>query len=235
MSSNQIVDANGAIHSGQDGRFTGHIQQEGDADQVLPGAELFDPLLKAAQTGNLDGMLAAWDTPEGWEERTPVWEDNERVTEQIIDVGDLLPGLGKDVFVVEEVCGETTCIDVMVPLDGHGADTYLTRSIPMEQFDPGEDAEPGLDVARHYLTVLTGARNELDASRAALTEPKPPLSQEDWDTLQGMFTDARVGWDSFDETKSDFGDYSEEDVAAEKESRARQRELMDRLTALLGS
>lgn len=35
MSSQQIVDANGAIHSGQDGRFTGRVQSEGEPDNVL--------------------------------------------------------------------------------------------------------------------------------------------------------------------------------------------------------
>ena len=38
------VDANGAIHSGTTGRFTGRIQSEGNADEVLPvPAELVAP------------------------------------------------------------------------------------------------------------------------------------------------------------------------------------------------
>lgn len=33
---NDIVDHNGALHSGDSGRFTGHLQSEGDADNILP-------------------------------------------------------------------------------------------------------------------------------------------------------------------------------------------------------
>lgn len=44
----QVIDANGAIHSGQDGRFAGHLQVEADASQVLPPADrfggAFDPI-----------------------------------------------------------------------------------------------------------------------------------------------------------------------------------------------
>lgn len=36
MSTQQIVDANGAIHSGTNGQFTGHLQSEGDTAAVLP-------------------------------------------------------------------------------------------------------------------------------------------------------------------------------------------------------
>ena len=35
MSSQQIVDANGALHASSTGRFSGHLQQEGDADAIL--------------------------------------------------------------------------------------------------------------------------------------------------------------------------------------------------------
>lgn len=35
-----IVDANGAIHAGHDGRFTGHVQVEGDTARTLPTAPI---------------------------------------------------------------------------------------------------------------------------------------------------------------------------------------------------
>lgn len=35
MNGQQIIDANGAIHSGQTGRFAGHLQTEADADSIL--------------------------------------------------------------------------------------------------------------------------------------------------------------------------------------------------------
>lgn len=35
MTTTQIIDANGAIHAGENGRFTGRVQQEGDAEQLL--------------------------------------------------------------------------------------------------------------------------------------------------------------------------------------------------------
>ena len=154
MSSQQIVDANGAIHAGTSGRFTGHVQSETDAEQGLPGPD----------NAELDDLLRGYN-PEDWELLVPAFDDDDKVA-HIIDVGYRLPGAGEDVFVVEEASGETSCIDVMVPVQTAHGEMYLTKSIPLELFD-GSD-EPGLPTARHYLRVLMTARGQVEASLAAL-------------------------------------------------------------------
>ncbi len=155
MSSQQIVDANGAIHSGQDGRFTGHVQSEADTEQVLPADD-------AAQ---LDDLLRGYNG-EQMEDEFPDFVDDEQRITRIIDVGCRLPGSGEDVFVAEETDGHTSCIDVMVPVQTATGEMYLTKSIMLYQFDGAEG--PGLPTARHYLRVLMEARSQVEASLAAL-------------------------------------------------------------------
>ena len=219
---NTIADATGALHDTTNGRFAGHTYNEADPNQILY-ADSSDPL-----------TTALLDLDDDWHDQVPAFDQDPNLAASILNVSQAMPGNGFRVYVVEEYAGgdQSTGIDVMVPVMSGLHTFYLTKTLPLEEFEAPTD-EPGIPTARHYLQVLTDAREQLDAAAADLQRPK--LSKDDFGVLAEMFTDAQSGWDSFDETDEDFGDYSDEDKADQMASRARQQALMDKLTNLLSS
>ena len=77
--STQIVDANGAIHAGDSGRFTGRVQQETDPAEVLPAPARLGPQLTAEDKVAIDRGWGALHIDEDYPPSEPQGQCAERV------------------------------------------------------------------------------------------------------------------------------------------------------------